>query len=291
VKATRGDAVLDVKIDGYALLRRTSIGAMSEVFEARCERTGAVVAIKLLLPHWLADPQMVSRFLGERQLLASIRHPHVVRWLAEGYADDRPYLVLEWVGATLHDVLCTRDIGFDVAPAIHIARRLADALSFLHSRGIVHRDVKPKNVLLGDVRCMQGEVRLADLGLAKAVRVPSEVRSSGEMVISTNHNALFGTWDYMAPEQWVSTKRVDPKADVYSFGALLFHMLTGQPPFIAAEQKDLMYYHVMELPSFTLVPAVVPSDVVELMRRMLSKKTAIRPEMSEVLVHLSGRNT
>lgn len=279
--------MVDAKIEGFALLRRTAIGAMSEVFAARCERTGSIVAIKLLQPHWLPDPQMVSRFLGEGRLLASICHPHVVRWLSDGYAHGRPYLVLEWVQATLQDVLCTRDVGLDVKRALGVARQLADALTHLHSRGVVHRDVKPKNVLLNDAESADVTVRLADLGLAKTVHLGSD-KGSSSIEVSTSQNALFGTWDYMAPEQWVSSKKVDPKADVYSLGALLFHMITGQPPFVAQEQKDLMYFHVMDMPPFERVPKSVPRWVVELMRRMLSKKTVARPEMSEVLAHLSS---
>jgi eukaryotic-like serine/threonine-protein kinase len=203
----------------------------------------------------------------------------------------QPFMLLEWLPSDLHRALSRARGALAPHIAARIAGQTAEALSVLHERGLVHRDLKPANVLLSHEDPAVADVRLADLGLAKLLisRTAEGVSSCpiSALHVSTGQRAVLGTWEYMAPEQWIQSKTVDPKADVYSLGVLLFQMLTRRLPFMAGQQKDWMYYHVIEAPPLHLLEGRVPATLHELVGRMLSKKGPPRPIMQEVVVRLT----
>ncbi|WP_437673170.1 serine/threonine-protein kinase [Sorangium sp. So ce131] len=264
---------------------------MSEVYEGRETLSGRPVAVKVLRDIFCLDADTLSRFLNEARVLEGIQHSHVVAVLAWGRLPaGPPYMILEWLPVSLQAVLAGARVGLLAGVAARVAAQIAEGLSSLHERDIVHRDLKPANVLSDDGDPTTARYKLADLGLAKVRPGPGGERArqgaDALLPVSTSGEALLGTWDYMAPEQWLKSKDVGPKADVYSLGVLLFQMLTGQLPFIARDQEALMCLHLFEQPPLALLDGVVSEERRDLVARMLSKKPSQRPAMREVLALL-----
>ncbi|MGZ3460186.1 MAG: serine/threonine-protein kinase, partial [Archangium sp.] len=241
----------------YLIVRCVAVGAMSEVYAGRHAASDEPVAVKVLSSEWCLHPEVVARFLNEARTLQELRHPHLVRALASGVLPDgSPFMVLEWQPEDLHHALAREGGQLPVRDGIQVVRQLAEVLSLLHARGLVHRDLKPANILVSQREPGAWKVQLADLGLAKRLATGSEPVAA--LPVSTAGSALLGTWDYMAPEQWVRSKTVDGRADVYSLGILGFQLLTGRLPFIAGEQQGLMFCHVARPPPLELLEGVAP---------------------------------
>jgi len=285
------------RVGDHALIRRLSTGATSDVYEARHLASGAPAAVKVLHGDWCLDREVVARFFNEALALQHLQHPRIVQNFDCGaLPEGPPYMILEWLPVDLHQVLARAGSGFSPDVGARVAAQLAEALAALHAHGLVHRDLKPANVLLSEENPAVAEIKLADLGLAKllsgdevAPRAHNTPAPLAALPVSTGGSALLGTWEYMAPEQWVQSKNVDPRVDVYSLGVLLFQMLSGRLPFVAEQQKDWMYFHVMEAPPLSLLDGRAPAGLRELIARMMSKKPASRPTMREVVASLSGQ--
>jgi len=194
-------------------------GGMGAVYRAEHTMIDRTVALKIL-PRALADdPEFVERFKREAQALAKLQHPNIVSLYDVGRDGDVFYFAMEHIdGANLRSVM--RAGGLTPAQALHLVPKLCDALEVAHAHGIVHRDVKPENILIG----RDGEPRIADFGLARLVR------GGHAAPTLTRTDAFMGTPDYMAPEQRESMKAVDGRADIYSMGVVLYELLTGQLP-------------------------------------------------------------
>ncbi|AKQ70333.1 Serine/threonine protein kinase [Myxococcus hansupus] len=270
----------------YRIERKADTGGTSDVYEGR-DASGGPVAIKVLATRWCVHAEMVARFLQEAQSLLSLRHPHLVQGLAVGLIEEKhPYLVLEWLPRSLEQGLAAEGGQFKDDDCARIVHQLAGALSLLHENGWVHRDLKPANVLLACEGPGRVDVRLSDLGLAKRLSGP-EAPDSG-LPLSTAEESFLGSRHYMAPEQWVSAKRVGPAVDVYALGVLWFQMLAGRLPFPSEAEHELMFQHVTARPPTELLEAVASGTTVEMVARMLDKVAGRRPPLSDVLALTSG---
>jgi serine/threonine protein kinase len=237
---------------------------MSEVRRGEDILLGRPVAIKLLLDY--GDPRSVARFQQEAQILARLQHPNVITVFDSGVDGGDPFIVMELVdGPTLRELL---DAEGRLAPerAGEIASRLASALGFAHGKAVIHRDVKPSNVLLPH----DGGVKLADMGIARLL--------SPEALTATL--SVRGTALYISPEQ-VRGDRVDARADLYSLGCVLFEMLTGRTPF-EGDITALSYAHThTPAPPVHSINPAVPAAMDELVAAMLEKDPANRPPTGE----------
>jgi len=207
---------------------------MAEVFLARDRILGRDLALKVLREDYAKDADFVSRFQREAISAASLNHRHVVQVYDQGRAeDDRLYIAMEHVpGGSLKDLITWRG-PLDPAEAARLAAQVAEALGAAHERGIVHRDVKPQNVLIDEA----GDAKVADFGIALAA---STSTTSGT-------NRVFGTASYMSPEQAMG-ERVGPESDLYSLGVVLYEMLTGTVPFEADGALATALKHVTDQP-------------------------------------------
>src|SRR5215208_2208106 len=232
---------------------------MAEVFLARDQMLGRDLALKILREHYAEDERFVGRFLEEARSEASLNHPHVVQVYDQGRSEDgRYFIVMEHVaGGNLKDLIVGRG-PLDPAEATLLASQVAEALGAAHERGIVHRDVKPQNVLIGEA----DEAKVADFGIALAAsRTPS---TSGTDLLS-------GTPGYMSPEQAMG-ERVGPESDLYSLGVVLYEMLTGRVPFEAEGALATAMKHLTEPPlSPTRRNASIPEAMDALVMELLSK--------------------
>src|SRR5918994_7550512 len=207
--------------DRYTIDRELGRGGMAVVYLARDHKHDRQVAIKILRPEIVVG-QAAQRFLLEIRFLARLQHPHILGLLDSGSTDEtppRPFYVMPYVdGETLRQRL-TREGPLPVAEALRLVREIGEALHYAHGEGLIHRDVKPENVLLS-----QGHALVADFGIARAADVAAVDRL-------TQPGLSMGTPAYMSPEQVEGESGVDARADQYSLACVLYELLAGQPPF------------------------------------------------------------
>lgn len=246
----------------YVLHELLGSGAMGQVFRGTVRDTGALVAVKILKPELLSDPGLVARFFQERSILTSISHPNVVRVIDLVVEGDTAGIVMELVdGQDLRYQLLQRRT-LPPAEAVSFVRQLLEGLSAVHAAGIIHRDVKPENLLL-DVSLGEPELKLTDFGVARL--------SHGSAL--TKMTSLIGTPDYMAPE---IAERGDasPAADLYSTGIVLYEMLAGRTPFRGGHPMAVLHRHMSEPPA--PIPGV-PGELWAQVDWLLAKDPRSRP--------------
>jgi Tol biopolymer transport system component len=235
---------------------------MGEVYRARDSKLDREVAIKALPPALAADAERVARFEREARLLAALNHPSIATIYGLETAGSGQFIVLELVqGGTLADRV--RSGPLPVPDALRIARDVADALHAAHERGIVHRDIKPANIAL----TTGGKPKVLDFGLAKAFSAES---SATTIDGGTRAGVVLGTVPYMSPEQ-ARGLAVDKRSDVWSFGCVLYEMLTGRTPFAAESTSDIVVRILNAEPDLAVLPANTPARVRWLLRRCLEK--------------------
>jgi serine/threonine protein kinase/Tol biopolymer transport system component len=263
-------------LGGYEVQALIGVGGMGEVYRARDLKLGRAVAIKVLPHAFTKDPARLARLEREARTLAALNHPNICAIHGFDEADQVRFLVLELVeGVTLADRLAFSRTpqgiaGLTQRDALGIARQIARALDFAHERGIVHRDLKPANVKIG----ADGSVKVLDFGLAKAVAgdAAGADLDSAPLVTAdgTLDGTIVGTPAYMSPEQ-ARGKTVDKRSDIWSFGCVLYEMLTGRPVFAGDTLADTIARVIEREPDWMLLPADTPEPIRHLLLGCLAK--------------------
>jgi eukaryotic-like serine/threonine-protein kinase len=247
-------------IDGrYVLGETIGSGGMAEVYLARDEVLGRDVALKVLRGQYANDEEFVERFRREARNAAALNHPSIVQVYDQGHTQDGAhYIAMEYVpGGTLAQRIKAAG-PLDPGEAVGVASRVAEALAVAHARGIIHRDIKPQNVLL----TTSGDAKVTDFGIARA--------ASAKTITETS--LIMGTAAYMSPEQ-VRGERVGPASDLYSLGAVLYEMLTGEPPYSADNPVATAMKHLDEPPRHPRdANPAVPQDLDALTAKLLAKR-------------------
>ncbi len=231
----------ELGVEKYVLLERLGQGGMGAVYKARHRVLKAVRAVKIIHPERLTGPNAVKRFFQEVEAVGKLYHPNIILPHDAGESGGLYFLAMEYVpGADLGRLL-EREGPLPAADACEYIRQGALALQHAHERGLVHRDVKPSNLLVSSA---DGRVKLLDLGLAR-VRAVEEEELSPQTAL-TQAGAMMGTPDYMAPEQAVDSHGVDTRADVYALGCTLYHVLAGRTPFPGSSVMEKLVKHRRE---------------------------------------------
>jgi serine/threonine-protein kinase len=263
--------------DAYTIERELGGGGMSHVFLATERQLDRQVVIKLLPPD-LAGGVSLDRFHREIQLVARLQNPHIVPVIAAGEADGVPFFTMPFVeGRSLRDLL-NEGTTVSITEGANILRDVATALAYAHERGIVHRDIKPDNVLLSG-----GAAVVTDFGVAKAISTARAGTAPGGSL--TQIGFSLGTPLYMAPEQAAADPSTDHRADIYSFGVLAYELFAGAPPFTGRSPAALLAAQMTETPPLLAIARPdAPVPLVELVRRCLEKDPAKRPQSAAELV-------
>jgi serine/threonine protein kinase len=269
-------------IGQYRILRKIGAGGMGLVFLGEHTLLGRRAAIKTLLPTVASSAEIVERFFNEARATSAISDPGVIQIFDFGYhVDGTAYIVMELLEGEALSARIDRLGKLALGDVLRIARQIASSLATAHARDIIHRDLKPDNIfLVHDAEAQGGErSKILDFGICKVGTSDASVTQSGAMV---------GTPVYMSPEQCRGTGNVDHRADIYAFGCLVFHMLTGRPPFVGEASGELIVAHLREEPP----PASkfvedLPAGVDALLARCLAKDPDDRfGSMTELLVAL-----
>jgi len=253
------------RIPGYQILEKIGAGAMATVFKARQLSLDRTVAIKVLPKRLSENPEYVERFYKEGKAAAMLNHNNIVQAIDVGEAGGYHYFVMEYVeGKTVYDDL-TKGKAYSETEALDIIIQIAEALQHAHERGLIHRDVKPKNIMI----TKDGVAKLADMGLAR--------EAADEAAAQMEAGRAYGTPYYISPEQIRGELDIDYRADIYSLGATFYHMVTGRVPFEAPTPSAVMHKHLKEqlVPPDHINPAL-SVGVAEVIEVMMAKKRADR---------------
>ena len=233
-KSIKETKVAAHQIPGYKITGKLGAGAMAVVYKAKQLSLNRTVAIKVLPRRFTENPEYVERFYKEGQAAGKLNHNNIVQAFDVGEAGGYHYFVMEYVeGKTIYDDLSTGK-AFSEDDALDITIQVARALNHAHSCGLIHRDVKPKNIMINTA----GVVKLADMGLARETTDMEAAKSEA--------GKAYGTPYYIAPEQIRGKIDIDERADIYGLGATLYHMVTGRVPFMADDPSDVMRKHLRE---------------------------------------------
>ncbi|GGO03044.1 serine/threonine protein kinase [Microbispora rosea subsp. aerata] len=261
---TLTDPLVGQLLDGrYRVESRIARGGMASVYLALDVRLDRTVAVKVMHRSLAEDPQFVRRFIGEAKSVASLSHPNIVQVFDQGTDGANVYLSMEYVpGRTLRDVLRRRG-RLPAREALEMVIPVLAALGAAHQAGLIHRDVKPENVLLAD----DGRVKVVDFGLARAIEATNQTKTG----------MMIGTIGYMSPEQ-VTAGTADARSDVYAVGIMLFELLTGRQPYAGETPMSIAYRHVHEtVPAPSSIVPGVPPQIDALVTSATSKDPAARP--------------
>ncbi len=248
------------KIPGYKVLGKLGAGAMASVFKAKQLSLDRIVAIKVLPRKFTGNPQFIERFYAEGRAAAQLNHPNIVQAYDVGKAGDYHYFVMEYVeGTTVFDEI-VKSKRYSEKDALVLISQVASALQHAHEKGLVHRDVKPKNIMI----TRDGTAKLADMGLARAI---SDVEAA-----EAEKGKAFGTPYYISPEQIRGEINIGPPADIYSLGATFYHMVTGQVPFDGKNPSAVMHKHLKsELTPPDQVNQRLSAGTAEIIEMMMAK--------------------
>jgi len=276
-----GDPLVGRLLDRrYRIGARVARGGMASVYEATDTRLDRTVAVKVMHPGLGDDQEFAERFVREARAAARLNHPHVVGVYDQGDdtsdGQDTVFLVMEYVpGHTLRDVI-RKEAPMPPSRALALLEPVVSALAAAHRAGLIHRDVKPENVLIAD-EAHGGRIKVADFGLAKAVSADTQHTATG--------GVLIGTVSYLAPELVVDG-RADARADVYAAGVVLYELLTGRKPHEGESPIQVAYRHVHhDVPLPSLVQPGIPDYVDALVARATSRDRGQRPADATVLLH------
>ncbi|WP_432932327.1 Stk1 family PASTA domain-containing Ser/Thr kinase [Microbispora sp. CA-135349] len=261
---TLTDPLVGQLLDGrYRVESRIARGGMASVYLALDVRLDRTVAVKVMHRSLAEDPQFVRRFIGEAKSVASLSHPNIVQVFDQGTDGAHVYLSMEYVpGRTLRDVLRGRG-RLPAREALEMVIPVLAALGAAHQAGLIHRDVKPENVLLAD----DGRVKVVDFGLARAIEATNQTKTG----------MMIGTIGYMSPEQ-VTTGTADARSDVYAAGIMLFELLTGRQPYAGETPMSIAYRHVHEtVPAPSSIMPDVPPQMDAFVAAATDKDPAVRP--------------
>ncbi|MGB2808311.1 MAG: serine/threonine-protein kinase [Sedimentisphaerales bacterium] len=266
------------RIPGYKILGKLGSGAMAIVYQAKQLSLNRMVAIKVLPKRFSENPEYVERFYKEGQAAAKLNHTNIVQAYDVGQAGGYSYFVMEYVeGKTLYDDLSAGKV-YSEKEAVDIIIQVAHALAHAHARGLIHRDVKPKNIMT----TTNGKVKLADMGLARETADIEAAQSEA--------GKAYGTPYYIAPEQIRGEIDIDGRADIYGLGATFYHMVTGRVPFMADDPSDVMRKHLRDplIPPDHINTSLTAgiSEVIEIM--MAKKKRNRYKDIEELLADLEA---
>ena len=281
----------------YRILGKLGEGGMGQVYRARDTRLGREVALKVLHADVAGDPDRIARFEREAQSLAALNHPHIGTLYGMDQDGGRHFLVMELVeGETLEERIARGPLSAD--DALRIARQTAEALEAAHERGIIHRDLKPANVKVTP----DGVVKVLDFGLAKAVEPAHAVAANPAQsptisVLATQAGIILGTAAYMSPEQ-AKGLPTDHRSDIFSFGCLLYELITGRRAFIGDTASDMLASVLAREPEWSALPAATDPRVTRLLRRCLAKSRRdrwqaigdVRAEIESILTEPETRH-
>ena len=265
------------RLGPYQIATLLGTGGMGEVYQARDERLNRMVALKLLPAELVANPERRRRFIQEAQLASSLQHPNIITIFDVGSADQGEYLAMELVrGRTLDQVIPQK--GFRLQEALRYAIQITDALSAAHGAGIVHRDLKPGNIMVTD----QGQIKILDFGLATLTEHAPTTAIDETRVLSeapkTGAGTILGTVAYMSPEQ-AEGRKVDARSDIFSFGSILYEMLSGKRAFRADSTPGTLAAVInLEPQPLAKVAEDVPQAVEQLVSRCLRKDLSRRAQ-------------
>jgi len=266
------------RIPGYKILGKLGSGAMAIVYQAKQLSLNRMVAIKVLPKRFSENPEYVERFYKEGQAAAKLNHTNIVQAYDVGQAGGYSYFVMEFVeGKTLYDDLSAGKV-YSEKEAVDIIIQVAHALAHAHARGLIHRDVKPKNIMT----TTNGKVKLADMGLARETADIEAAQSEA--------GKAYGTPYYIAPEQIRGEIDIDGRADIYGLGATFYHMVTGRVPFMADNPSDVMRKHLRD----PLIPpdhinSLLTAGISEVIEIMMAKKKRNRyKDIEELLTDLEA---
>lgn len=254
----------------YEIIEEVGSGGMAQVYRAKCNVLNRFVAVKVLKQEFVSDPDFINKFKQESMSAARLNHKNIVNVYDTGVDDGIYYIVMEYLeGITLHELI-QQNKGLSTDTAVDICIQICEALDHAHSNGIIHRDIKPHNILIDK----NNQVKVADFGIARAV-------SNKTM---TNSDNTLGSVNYFSPEQ-ARGGYIDEKSDIYSLGIVLFEMLTGEVPFKGDSAITIALKHVNEqIPAPTSINKEIPDFLDEIVLKCTNKKQTLRYNSANAII-------